>query len=748
MKNHLFSRASTLAIGLAVVSVSPAVAQTTEPESGDIIVTATRESSLASKTPIALTAITGDQLRSAGVLSPTSLTDQVANLSIVRGNGLQITIRGITSTDGTEKGDPSAAFLLDGNYIARPQAQDVSFFDIERVEVLRGPQGTLYGKNTTAGVVNVLSNRPTDNFGAAVNGSYGNYGSIQADAMVNIPAGDALALRAAVSYDKRDSYLSTAPGDRLSLDPFRENIAGRVSALIKFTPDFTMLLRADYADLKGSRYTTVRANRFFSAVNDPLGNPVYSGSNSATERTLSIPLAQTPKISDQSYGGSAEMNWDTGPVTLTYLGSIRKFKVKEKQNFDLGAPIMFAADFNGDYTQDSHELRVALNDGGPLKLQAGGYYFHEKSAIELDIFGLLSPTPGTVGYTFGFPQAPTITRSYAGFAQGTYAFTPAIRLTLGARYSKDYKFRFGHTIIQKTPIFSAGDVPQQQNSATIRSEKLTWRAGLDADVGARGLLYGSVATGYKAGGFNDGCEAGTTTFGELCNQARPLTQLYYQPETLTAYEIGYKGRFANDVVRVNASAFYYDYKNLQLSTVANFGGGPAQTTTNAGKARVKGIELETILTPDTRSKVTLQFNYLDAEYVQYCPLGFATGSTTACLTIDYAGRPLDRSPKMVTVAGYNYTLPLGSGGNIVADVRTRFSSKSFVTAYGIPAQYVTPAHSDTSVSITYNAPGNRWYLQAFGNNLEDTITVNGIDSFGSVTPGDPRTYGVRAGLKF
>ena len=173
----------------AALLATPAFAQDTdiEPQEGDIVVTATRTQSLASKTPIALTAIGGEGLRDAGVSNPTQLADLVPNLSIDRGNGLQITIRGVTSRDGTEKGDPSAAFLLDGIYIARPQAQEVSFFDLERVEVLRGPQGTLFGRNSTAGVVHVISARPVDHFAASVDATYGNFDTVQATAMVNVP---------------------------------------------------------------------------------------------------------------------------------------------------------------------------------------------------------------------------------------------------------------------------------------------------------------------------------------------------------------------------------------------------------------------------------------------------------------------------------------------------------------------------------------------------------------------------------
>jgi iron complex outermembrane recepter protein len=745
MKISVISSASLIALSAATMYSAPAFAQDAAAEetvaTDDIVVTATRSESLLSKTPIAMTALTGDSLRDAGVVSPTALTDQVPNLSIDRANGLQITIRGVTSTDGTEKGDPSAAFLLDGIYIARPQAQDVSFFDIDRVEVLRGPQGTLYGRNTTAGVVNVLANKPKPGkFEAAVNASYGNYNALTGDAMINAPVGDNAAIRASVSFDQRDSYLDTVAGDAFTLNKFRKNVAGRLQALFNVNDNITVLLRGDYAKLKGTRYTAVRASQFYGSALDANGSPVFIDNGSAA-RSLSVPLAQQPGINNESWGFSGELNWDMGGVVMTYLGSYRGYKANEEQIFDLGAPISFAAVFDGKYRQQSHELRFALDNDGPLKLQAGGYYFRERSGIGLYLFNLVGPV-------FGFPQDPTISKSYAGFAQAGYSFNDAIRLTAGGRYSHDDKFRYGHTVFQQTLTFNPLTDARLQNSAQIKSSKFTWRLGLDADVGERGLAYASVATGYKGGGFNDGCEAGTTTFGEVCNQARPLAQLYYQPETLTAYEIGYKGRFADDKVRINAGLFYYDYKNLQLSTVANFGGGPAQTTTNAAKASVKGLELEAILLPSPNDRFDLAFNYLDAKYKTYCPLGTVTPTTATCLAPDYSGRRLDRSPKIVASAGYAHTFELGNGSNVVAGVRTRLSDKYFVTAYGIPRQYGTPSLSKTDLTLTYNGGDDSYYIQGFAKNLENSITINNIDSFGNVTPGDPRTYGVRAGFKF
>lgn len=744
MRISTFAGVSALALTFSAFGAFAAAPVTAPVDTGEIVVTAQHTESLLSKTPIAMSAVTGQALRDAGILSPTNLATSVPNLSIDRINGLQITIRGVTSTDGTEKGDPSAAFLLDGIYIARPQAQDVSFFDIDRVEVLRGPQGTLYGRNTTAGVVNVISNKPQNSFQAAANASYGNYKSFAADGMINVPLGDKLAARGAVSYDRRDSYLIGVPGDPNSLSPFRENIAGRLQVLYKPTDKISILVKADDAELKGSRSTAVPATTFydFNTLNSFL-DPAYAGNSHADPLQTHFTQNVKPAVNDHSYGLSGELKWDFGPATFTYLGSIRRYSAHEDQNFHLGGPSTFGALFFGHYQQESHEVRVNLNDAGPLKLQVGGYYFHEKSGIALYIFNLVGPV-------FGFPQEPTENKAYAGFAQGTYSFTPHIRLTAGGRYSHDDKFRYGHTVFQQTLTFNPATDARLQNAAGVVSSKFTWMVNLDADVGAHGLAYAKVATGYKAGGFNDGCIAGATTLGELCNQPRDPILLYYRPETLTSYEIGYKGKFFDNMLQVTSSAFHYEYKNLQLSTVTNFNGAPAQLTTNAGAAKVDGIELETVVNLDQHNKIEAGFDYLNARYAVYCPKGAVTNGSSTCLTgtPDYKGRSLDRSPKTVFSGGYTFTMPVGDAGKIAAAVHTKLMSKYFVTAFGIPQQYVTPGHTKTDLTLTYTAAKGAYYVQGFVQNLENTITVNNIDSFANATPGDPRTFGVRVGAKF
>ncbi|HEX7885865.1 MAG TPA: TonB-dependent receptor [Phenylobacterium sp.] len=720
--------ASASALAFATLA-TPGLAAEAPSAIDEVVVTATRVQTLASKTPVALTAITGEGLTAAGITNPTTLGEQVPNLSIVRGNGLQITIRGVTSTDGTEKGDPSAAFLLDGIYIARPQAQEVSFYDLKRVEVLRGPQGTLYGRNTTAGLVNLITATPEHEFGGSIDGVYASFDTIQLTGVVNVPVNEKVALRAAVNYDRRDSYLREGVASPVTLDPFKKNLSGRLSALFDFTDDMSLVVRADYSEIRGVPTNAVFSTNFFNGPFTVGSMPVYVDRGAKTQRTLDYaPLWQTSR-DNSTWGVQAEYNWSFAPdLTLTYLGAYREFTRHEKSDFVRGRN---RATSDGNYWQNSQEVRLAYQHEA-LQFQAGGYYFKERSGIEffiLDPQNLGLPANAT---RFGFPQDPTIAESYAGFAQATYEVAPQLKLTAGVRYSHDDKSRVGATVFDTT---AGNRVVLQTNNAQRNFEKVTYRLGADYDISSLGLVYVTFSTGYKAGGFNDGCETGTAPG---CGQTAGA--LYYQPETLTAYEGGFKFHFNELGLRLNGALFHYDYKGLQLSSLTNVCGGPCQVTTNAAKAKVDGAEFEATYAPVEHHRLDLNLNWLRARYADFHP-------TPA---FDFAGLALDRSPKWSGAVGYSYTRSVGEG-SIVAAARVRFSERYRLTQLSPVVFFRQPSFHKTDLTLTYNAPEDRYYLQAFAKNLENEIALTSATNSATASTAvfeDPRTVGVRVGYHF
>lgn len=757
-------KAINIAVTIALFGgsgLSAALAQETAPEEPKqelfeiIQVTANRTVSDASKTPVAVTAIGEEALRNSGVTNPTALGDVIPNVSIDRTNGLQITIRGVTSTDNTEKGDPSAAFLVDGVYIARPQVQEVSFFDIDRVEVLRGPQGTLYGRNTTAGVVNIISAKPRDDFEGAFNLAYGNYGNTQADAMLNLPVTEDLAIRAAISMDTRDSFLKSMPTEQYNNDPYKENIAARFSALYQINNDISLLLRADYATMQGVPQNTVLASNFYNLpFTLPVGegrgiDPEYRNSSASSKLQRNHTFAVQPDRDNSTWGLHAELDWMLSDYwTLSYLGSTRKFRRDEYSSNVMGVrsngDVFSIQDrFYGDYEQTSHELRFAFQDD-QLSWQGGAYYFSEESDIYYLLEGYLAPNPGESGYIFGFPQSPTKAKSLAFFSQATYSLTDDLRVTGGIRHTSDDKSRFGATIIHSSldePLAYMNNGRDSLNLADRNYKKTTWKLGADYDLTEKTMIYGSVATGYKAGGFNDGC----TVEQAGCVNPLPEEAVYYDPETLTAYEIGVKSRIGNTLM-LNSNFFHYKYEGLQLSQSSTICGGPCQVTTNAAAALVDGVEIEGIYRPNMDSTFNFAFTWLDARYDDY----------QITPEFNFAGEQLSRSPEFTVSLGYKYSHELANGGSLDFGINSKWSDEYVIYSNEIRANFRQPSFRKTDITLTYNSPDGDWYAQLYGKNLENEITVSSVGvtsgmpalNDGTVAIADPRLFGVRFGMKF
>lgn len=756
MKRTFISRASLIVIATATLAATPVWAQDAqetdnEVEAGEIIVTATRSETLLSKTPIALTAITNEGLRDSGITDARALNDLVPNLRITEnGDAVRISIRGVTSSDTTEKGDPSAAFLLDGIYIARAADTLGSFYDLERVEVLRGPQGTLYGRNTTAGVINVIAARPSDTFEASADGRYGNLNSIGATGMINVPVGEGLGIRAAVNYDRQDANLIKGVASNIPLNPFRNVLAGRLSFGGTVGDNFDFVIRGDYTQSKGALSNAVPLSTFFPVLPAIGLDPLYVDSSSRNQRTLPYAEQFPNRRNNNVWGVMGEFTYDFGPASLTYLGSHRETERNDVRNLRLFGALNNPAFFFGDFKQDSHELRAAFGNDGPLHGQVGAYYFKEKSFIE---FNLGNPLSGLVAGNnfnaigFAFPQGPTIAESKAAFGQLTYDLTEDLHVTAGIRYTNDLKSRDGATVLDFNTVANsfcgALRCVLNENIAAKKFNKLTWKAGVDYDAPGLGLIYASVSTGYKAGGFNDGCITGS---GLGC--ALSANELFYNPETLTAYEGGLKFKLLDNALRLNISAFHYDYKSLQLSTVVTPPNAPPATlTSNAGSAKVDGIELEALISPSDNDRIEFSINYTDARYDNFVPIVLVGGRP---VSRDFGGLNLDHAPKYTASAGYTHIIPLGNGGSVEASARTRLSSEYFMQDLNILGQYHQPAFTKTDLTLTFKAPEDRFYIQAFAKNLENEITLAAASSglAASATIEEPRTYGVRAGLKF
>lgn len=735
-----------LAWGLAHAQTAPGLAGGEAGDPGqiqEVLVTAQRTPSLESRTPVAMSVWSGAQLERAGVDSPAALGARLPNVHLDgAADGLKITIRGVSNADSTEKGDPSAAFLLDGVYIARPQIQNLSFYDLERVEVLLGPQGTLYGRNTTAGVVNVISNAPSQRLEAAFSTELGDYASRKAGAMLNLPVNDALALRAAVAYNRHGSYLGNGQGTPYHLGLDRDDRSARLSARLALGRAASLLLRYDHSTVHDNNDSIVPDTNFYQGVAS--GAPVWYGAG--TEARLRNGFVPPNSPPEQGYshkttdGIAAELNWTLGPATLTYLGSHRRFDHDYLTNYYYRITPAYALGvhdtFTGNYAQHSHELRVATATSGPLTAQAGLYYFRETSSM---VYSFRDLEPLGLPPYYVFPHGPTQARSEAVFGQASYRLGERLRATAGVRRTDDDKSRVGSTNFQQASVYNPATDFKLLNAATLNTHSTTWRLGADYDLAPATFLYASVATGYKAGGFNDGCLAGSSALGIACppGVAVPAATLFYQPEHLTSREAGVKTRWWAHKASLNASVFDYDYRNLQLSGVALVQGAPRYVTRNAGAAKVRGLELDGQLRPAPADRFSYGLTLLDAHYVSYRPDGVHS----------WAGNKLDRAPGHVLSLGYEHRFQLATG-QLQAGINSRRSGAYVI---GVPTQlleYRIPARTASDATLAYRPDAALWSLQARVNNLENQVQPISIDSFGMVVPSAPRTMDLRFEYRF
>ncbi|CAN7237497.1 TonB-dependent receptor [Pseudoduganella sp. LjRoot289] len=679
----------------------------------EVIVTAQKTAQPASKTPLALSVLGGEELRQAGATNAVALTELAPNVQISTDSGkLQIAIRGVVSLDTSEKGDSSTAFNVDGAYIGRSEAQLGSFLDLERIEVLRGPQGTLYGRNATAGAINLITNKPSGKLEGRVDAELGDYASRRVEGMLNIPVDGTLALRAAALTVSHHSYLRPGPNTVGLAD--QDDSAGRVHALFTFTPQTTWLLTAERSKAGGNGSSSVPLTNFFKgtpiAGGNNLLNPVYVDRGAEAQLTAAFRFANVGSHkADVATSLRSEFKTSLGGVAeLTYQYARLHAQIDQLNNGSyFGFPLYNT--INGESTQRSHELRLNSSGESALNWVAGVYRFNE------DIFRAGTYYTVTPGPLIVLPFAPTIeSRSKAAFGQLTYRVLKDLRVTLGARSTRDEKS--GHD-----PISGSATGPGY--SAHVASAKSNFRLAADYDVRPALMVYGSVSTGYKAGGFND------TSGAE------------YKPENLASVEAGVKGRFLGNRLRLSAAAFHYDYKDMQLTSVVcasgSSGADCGALTTNASNATVKGVELEGSYNATQDDRINLSFATSDGKFKSYRP---NAGN-------DWSGQQIDRAPAYNASLAYAHTFMLASGASVVARAGTRLNGAYFLSDFAEAIRYRQPAYRKSDIAMTYTAPAQSFYVQVYARNLENTVTLDSLLP-GGFGIGAPRTYGLRAGTQF
>ena len=701
---------------------APAAAAAADKEKGtiqEVTITANKTKTLASKTPLSVSVLSGDDLKEAGVSDPLALEQITPSVEISKdSNRLLVAIRGIVSTAADERGAPSASFNVDGLYIARFEAQGGAFLDLERIEVLRGPQGTLYGRNSTAGAINLITNKPGKKFEARIDAEIGNYAARKLEGMINQPLGDRWSLRAAVQKSQRDGYINPGPNTDTPMDE-KDDHAARVHLFGQLTKDTSLLLTAETSHQGGGNGTPVPISNFFNGTpsGNDIRNPVYKDIGSEAQRTASLrfPGASKPAYADNTHSNlRAELTSNLGFGELTYQLGYQTSDLDSRVNGRFnGSP--FFAEGSGSSNALSNELRLASVGNGPLQWVVGAYLFSEDIS-RLTTFNTVIPPNNFVLRTEGDVK----NTAQAVFGQSTYAVLPNTRLTTGLRYTRDKK---SADYVTSGPFSrpDGGRFPLSPFSNSKAYSATNWRLGVDHDVSKNTLVYGAVSTGFKSGGFNVGANG---------------TEIL--PENLRSVEGGVKTRLLDGRLQLAVGFFDYTYENIQLSSVVALPtGGTAALTTNAARAKLRGGEIEGRLLVGESGQLQFAVGLNDAKF----------GTYNYNSTISYTGQRMDRAPETVVMLGYSHNFSLEGGSELVASLSTRYNSGYLLSTFAENIRYQQPSFHKSDASLSWTSASGKVNVQLFVKNIEDKITIE-TPTPSQFYTSDPRTFGLRTSFKF
>lgn len=704
---------------------APAAAATEDTGIQDIIVTAQKRASNVQDTALAITAVGGTDLRARGIASLESLAPSLPNVNFGKNVGFaRIAIRGL-GLDTTVIGQEGrVAYHTDGVYISRPTAAIATFFDVNRVEVVRGPQGTLYGRNATAGAINVVTNDPEQDFGGYGKLTVGNYGLISTEGAMTGAVTDTLSARFAFQTVNRGGY---GRNFNLNQDIDDEKSFG-VRAKLKFKPsaNFDITLSGDYSHEDDHAFVYHYLGAGNPAVT-PLGQAL-GGTVPANPRDT---VADVPQINvRQFYGLGAIANLDLGFATLTSVTGYRHSHTDYRSEAD-GTDIVTATfHIEERASQFSQELRLA-GDVSRLKYLIGGYYFSENIYGNNAFTPLRRPAP-----PFGFAQGvdfrgDSTTRASAIFGQLDYEIIDGLTLSAGARYSHE-KRGIDHKGMQDlaTPYNPA--VPFVYTQFQVASQSVnsfTPRLGIEYKATRDILFYATYAKGFKSGGFNN------NAFGT------PL-----DPEKLTDYEGGVKAEFFDHKLRANIAAFYYDYTNLQLQKIL----GSVAIPLNAGRATVKGIEAEITMRPVPNFELSGNFSHLSSRIRDFSTSD-ASRPTLGVIVID--GNRLPQSPRYTVnlAAAYTAETPIG---DFTLRGEMNYTDDIFFSFYNRP-DVAQQAYTKFNAFLNFKSQTSGLTASLFIRNIANKRTISseqvsaGFSRFPIVGAFDPpRTFGGSIGITF
>jgi len=667
---------SILLAGCAALALSAGNA-TAQTAGGDvvsvdeIVVTAQKRAENLQDVPVSVTALSGQALANRGVTNVIGLNNLAPGLRVSSGDAAanpKIFIRGVGLSDFNPNSSSGVGIYVDGVYVSSPLAQMAGFFDIGQIEILRGPQGTLYGRNTNGGAVNVTTKRPTQDFTAEASAEYATYEAVNLSAGVGggvIPG--VLAVRAAGQFVDDGGYTyNRVTGHDVNDTHYW---ALRLSALYTPTEDIEALFQVNRFANRGDA-TQPQHRALFPATPGAAGpdgfcKPVFYGTaqcgdafgyvdTDGDDRALDANSEGKDKI--DLFGASANVTWNLGQVSLVSVTAWSWAHRNAFENTDASPNQMLEINYLARQHQFTQELRLQSNDpAARLKWVLGTYYMDEtvKDASTQDVLRDLRPlfpdgfslADSVAAFSYPYTQK---TKSYAAFGQADYKVTDRLTATLGLRYSADDKsFDYrsqaeGGLIVLLTS--------QQSKTFSAWSGRLGLRYELNDDAS----VYATYNRGFKSGGF----------FGGLATTPEEL--IPYDNEKLDAFEVGLKSELFDRRLRLNLSAFYYDYQDQQVFAQALRNGLTVLVLDNAANSDVYGAEIEATAKITRNLSIDAGLSLLDASYGDYVSEGD-----------DFSGNRLPQSPKVTFNVAANYSQPLPTGGSLIGTVDAAYSSKIY-----------------------------------------------------------------------
>jgi iron complex outermembrane recepter protein len=726
----------------------------------EVVVTAQKRTEDLQKTPVSVTAVTEDDLVRQGIYDFATLGKVAPDLSAITNQGAYtaITIRGVQPQDWGPTSETPNAVYLNGAFISRDAAFGGLFYDVQRVEVLSGPQGTLYGRNSTGGAINIITATPTQTYGGYGTVDFGNYSSKRFEGALNIPLDDSLAVRAAFWQIGHDGYYTDTGLDDLN------RASGRISLLWK--------------PVGGNQQLLITGDT--SNENDKGGGSTFIGQGTPPYPGIIIPAnprddsavqgdAALAQNHIKSWGLMGQYDYDFQWATLSAQASYRElhYNAASGSTTDGFYETTYAQPdrtYNSsDSDWNSQEIRLTSDQAMPLQWVVGLFRFGEHiTNNQSSAFSSIAVPSGPP--FFAPPVSPGQETqdiatplqdgdSYAVFGQTTYSPIDSLHFTGGLRYSYDAKSSFGSTQLGASPT---GPVVCPANSNVVIGNTICWsgddnwkrttgKLNVSYDLTSTSMLYGGYSTGYKAGGFAYG----------------PTPE--YKPETIKAYEVGSKNRFFADTLQVNLSAWYYDYRDFETTVVASPPEAPNVTTitvVNAGSALMKGASANVDWLPTDNDRFHGGVTWLHAYFGSFNLTGEPNIAPFAA--IDYSHTEMGNAPPWSANVSYDHTLAT-SIGRWDAQVAAQYYGNRVSGTAAVPgtlAYQTTGAFTTIDFSLRYQPNDKGWNVTAYVRNAADKDVYTSVGtgpSFGgppgapyvrTATLAAPRTLGVTISVPF